>query len=239
VPFRLKPVWPRSWLYDVVAVAVLVALTVALKAGHFLGVDLALRDWSRAHRPAALYWVARAGNLLGQGGFMTYLCAAIALYWVWRRHSIRPVFPVALAFLLTYVSISVFKAWSDRAAPRADLDKHPVLHPERFGSGGASYVSGHLTNSFIWYGTIALLVAPWLASKWRWWLRIVPPVVLSITTIYLEFHWFTDTVAGILLGSVLWRIAARVPWDAVPLGWLPGAWLRSWTGPAVEAYAKP
>jgi membrane-associated phospholipid phosphatase len=236
---RWKPVWPRTWLYDLAALIALVALTVAVHFGHFLGVDLAVRDWSRTHRPTFLYWLARAGNLLGQGGFMTYLCAAIALYWVWRRHSFRPVLPVALAFALTYLAISAGKALTDRAAPRADLDKHPVLHPELFGSGGMSYPSGHLANAFVWYGTIALLAAPWLASKWRWWLRIIPPVVLTITTVYLEFHWLTDTIAGLLLGTLLWRLAARVYWDALPLNRLPGAWLRAWTGPAVETFAKP
>jgi membrane-associated phospholipid phosphatase len=228
---RWKPVWPRTWLYDIAALIALVALTSAVHFGHFLGVDLAVRDWSRTHRPPFLYWLARAGNLLGQGGFMTYLCTAIALYWVWRRHSLRPILPVALAFALTYLAISAGKALTNRAAPRADLDTIPTVHPEMFGSGGVSYPSGHLTNAFVWYGTIALLVAPWLASKWRWCLRIVPPVVLTITTVYLEYHWLTDTIAGLLLGTLLWRIAARVNWDALPL--------QSWIGPAVETYAKP
>ena len=111
-------------------------------------------------------------------------------------------------------------------------------HPERFGSGGVSYPSGHLANAIVWYGMLALLLAPWLTARWRWVIRIAPPVILTVTTVYLRFHWLTDTVAGILLGFVLWRLIARVPWDDVPLG----SWLarRGWDGPACSpTYVEP
>ena len=36
---------------------------------------------------------------------------------VWRRRSVRPVLPIAGAFVLTYVTIGPLKLWFDRAAP--------------------------------------------------------------------------------------------------------------------------
>jgi membrane-associated phospholipid phosphatase len=101
-----------------------------------------------------------------------------------------------------------------------------VPHPEQFGSGGVSYPSGHLANAIVWYGTLAILLSPWVVGRWRWTLRIAPPVILTITTVYLQFHWLSDTVAGILLGSFLWRLMGRVSWDDVPLP------KNTWTGPA-------
>jgi membrane-associated phospholipid phosphatase len=59
---------------------------------------------------------------------------------------------------------------------------------------------------------LALLLAPWLPDAARLALRIVPPAVLTVTTVYLGFHWISDTVAGLLLGLLLWRLLDRIPW---------------------------
>ena len=44
-------------------------LTVLLWQGRLLGVDVAVADWSAAHRPPVAYWTARVLNSLGQGGW--------------------------------------------------------------------------------------------------------------------------------------------------------------------------
>lgn len=212
VPLRSRPVAPAGWWFDVLLAAAFTGLTVALAGGRLLRLDVAVRDWCDAHQPGLPHSLARAGNLLGQGGFFTAVCLLVALYWMWKRHSVRPVLPVVMAFVLTFVSITLLKDLTDRAAPHA-----PVDAPQRFGSGGVSYPSGHLANAFVWYGVLALLLTPWLAEGWRRALRIAPVVILSVTTVYLGFHWLTDTVAGIALGLFLWRLIARVPWDDLPL----------------------
>jgi membrane-associated phospholipid phosphatase len=220
---------PAGWWFDGLLVVAFVVLTYVLWHRHLLGVDLAVRDWADGHRPWPLHWLARAGNELGQGGFFTLVALLIAGYIGWKRHSVRPVLPVLMAFALTFVSITSLKDWTDRAAPHANTDKIPVIHPERFGSGGISYPSGHLANALVWYGTLALLLSVWLPRRWLRVIRIAPPVVLSITTVYLGYHWLSDTVAGVLLGLFLWRLIARVPWDTMPLGrWISRrGWDRS------------
>ena len=107
-----------------------------------------------------------------------------------------------------------------------------MIHPERFGLGGQSYPSGHLVNALVWYGILALLLSPWLTPLlWRL-VRIVPPVVLTLTTVYLGYHWLTDTVAGILLGVFLDRLLRRIPWDEIPLGQRLRA--SGWDRPALD-----
>jgi membrane-associated phospholipid phosphatase len=213
--------------------AAFAAGTAALAAGAFLGADLAVRDFVDAHRPAPLYWLARAGNLLGQGGYLAELVLVLALGLAWRRHSVRPVLPVAAAFVLTFGTLTPLKAWTDRAAPHA----FALAHPERLGSGGVSYPSGHLTNAVVWYGVLALLLAPWLPAALRWVVRVAPPAVLGVTTVYLGFHWLTDTLAGLAVGLVLDRIMRRIRWDGVPLG----RFLRAagWDGPALPEVRPP
>jgi membrane-associated phospholipid phosphatase len=229
---RFRHVAPPGWWFDGLLVIAFAVLTTVLWQGHLLFIDLAVRNWADAHQPAPLHWLARAGNLLGQGGFFTGVAAVLALFLCWRRRSVRPILPVIWAFVLTFVAITLLKDWTDRAAPHANHDTPPVLHPERFGSGGESYPSGHLANALVWYGVLALLLTLWLSARWRWVLRIVPPAILTITTVYLGFHWLSDTVAGILLGTFLWRLIGRVPWDTIPLGRFLTE--RGWAGPALE-----
>lgn len=233
----MRRVRPAGWWFDALLVVVFVVLTLLLWHGWLLGVDTAVRDWCDAHRPPALHWIAKAGNLLGQGTPLTLICLGIALVRVWKwpwlgldsraaEEAPRPVsgvrrwWPVLLvvsAFVLTYFTIGPLKLLTNRAGPHAGDDSPPVLNPVEFGSGGREYPSGHLGNSIVWYGVLVVLLSPWLPLVWRRLLRIGPPAILSVTTVYLGYHWLTDTVAGIAIGLFLDRLLHRAPWDNLHL----------------------
>jgi membrane-associated phospholipid phosphatase len=213
-----------------------VALTVALARGHLLGLDRDVADWADAHQPALLHWPARVLNYLGQGGqvlmpLAILLGAAVA----WRRRSVRPILPIAGAFVLTYVTIGPLKLWFDRAAPHSTLaDRAEIFNHLPPGEYGLSYPSGHVANAIVWYGVIALLAGallgaldrPALSPAARMAIRVLPPAIVFTSTTYLAFHWITDSVAGLLLGLVLTRLLARIPWDDLPLPPLRAGWSR-------------
>ncbi|MEU4566445.1 phosphatase PAP2 family protein [Micromonospora sp. NPDC023956] len=241
---RLRPVRPAGWWFDALLLAGLVAITVALAHRHLFGVDRAVADWAEAHRPTVAYGIAVVFNYLGQGLPLTLLTAGMGLLLAVRLHSLRPLLPSVMAFALTYVTIGPLKVWTARPAPSASV-KEPYLPPEqtlplfqdelplKFAQ---SYPSGHVANAILWYGVLALLLAPLLRSYGRHVpprlvtvVRVVPPVVVMFTTTYLGWHWLTDSVAGLLLGLLLDRILHRVPWDDLPL---PGR-LRAWDRPFV------
>lgn len=210
-----------------------VALTVALAAGHLLAFDQRVADWAFAHQPAALYWTARVLNYLGQGGqVLTPVALILTGLLVWRTRSVRAVFPFVAAFVLTYLTIGPAKLLFDRAAPAfTGPDKTELFNPAAIGKYGMSYPSGHMGNVLVWYTVMAVLIAallhrPLTRPEWLA-LRVAPVVIVFCTTVYLGFHWVTDSVAGVLLGLVLARIIARIPWDAIPL---PA--LRGWERPA-------
>jgi membrane-associated phospholipid phosphatase len=207
-------------------------LTAILWTGHLLGIDVTVAHWCDSHRPHVMDQLARLGNYLGQGGVLTIICAAIALFLVPYRHSVRPLLPVAVAFAVTFSTLQPLKSLTERPAPHALRQ-----HAERFGTGGQSYPSGHLVNALVWYGVLALLLAPWLTLGLRRVIRIVPPVVLSVTTVYLGFHWLSDTVAGLMLGFLLDRLIHRIPWDRVPLGRRLHS--AGWDGPALPDRSAP
>jgi membrane-associated phospholipid phosphatase len=224
----------RGWLADAVLVALFAALTAAVAAGWTHGLDLAIRDWSDSHRPTPAYVIARGLNFLGQGSPLAILAAALAGLLAWKAHSVRPLLPVAAAYLLLMATVGPVKVLTDRAAPH----KPPATpHREEFLSGGLSYPSGHTANTVVWYGVLVLLLAALapaaLRPAARRALRFGPPVIVAVVTTYLGFHWVTDTVAGLVAGLLLDRLLRRVRWDDVPLHRVPGGrWLaaRRWLG---------
>ncbi|MBX7264965.1 phosphatase PAP2 family protein [Micromonospora sp. Llam7] len=242
---RPAPVRPAGWWFDALLLAALAGLTAALAAGWFFGLDRAVADWADAHRPTAARWIAIVLNYLGQGTPLTLIAAGLGVLLAVRLRSVRPLFVPVAAFVLTYLTIGPLKVWTARPAPSASV-KEPFLPPEqtlplfqddlpvRFAQ---SYPSGHVANAIVWYGVLALLLVPLLASLGRavpdrlvLVVRIVPPAVVLCTTTYLGWHWLTDSVAGLLLGLLLDRLLHRAPWDALPL---PGR-LRQWDRPFTQ-----
>jgi membrane-associated phospholipid phosphatase len=224
---RLRPVRPRGWWFDLLMIALFVALTVALASGHLLRLDQAVADWVDGHQPTALHWLARVLNYLGQGGQVLMPVAIVLAGLVaWRRRSVRPLLVFATAFVLTYLTIGPLKLWFSRAAPHSSQPTKLELfnHLLPAGEYKVGYPSGHVANALVWYGVIALMIGALmpLSPRVRAAIRIVPPVVVFCTTTYLAYHWITDSVAGLFLGLVLTRLMARVPWDDIPLPRLGG-----------------
>ena len=211
---------PKSWWPDLGFLAAFVVLTWALAAGHLLSMDAAIADWTDAHRPAPLYWIARVFNYLGQGGqVLMPVAILLAALLAWRTKSIRPFLVFAGGFLITAATIGPLKIWLQRAAPAFEGPDRTVLFNEAaVGHLGMSYPSGHVANALVWYGVIGYLVAKLTTREIPWWLlRAVPPAIVFCTTTYLAYHWITDSVAGLFLGLVLTRIMARVPWETLPI----------------------
>ncbi|OJF10041.1 phosphatase PAP2 family protein [Couchioplanes caeruleus] len=208
----------RAWWVDLVLLAAFALLTVALARGHLLALDVGVADWLAEHRPRPLYWTLRVLNYLGQGGqVLMPVAVVLALLAARRLRSVRPLLVFAGAFLLTYATIGPLKIWLDRAAPAFKGPNREILfNPDASGTSAMSYPSGHVANAVVWYFVIALLLGLLLSeplpARARLALRVAPPTIVFITTTYLGFHWITDSVAGLLLGLVLARVLARVPW---------------------------
>jgi hypothetical protein len=217
----------------VTLVAGFVALTVALINGHLLGVDNGVADWAKAHQWPPLYWTCRVLDYLGQGGqVLMPVSGILAAALAWRTRSVRPVLPLIAGFLLTYLTIGPIKIWTRRATPRFPGRDHAMMFNLRAsGAAAQSYPSGHMGNSVVWYGVIALLAVALLGRPLTGWetflIRFLPALILFAAMCYTGFHWVTDSIGGVLIGLFLLRLMARIPWDTAPL---PA--LRGWNRPA-------
>ena len=205
---------PSGWWFDLLMVAIFVAITIALLNRQLLDLDKATLAWSDNHRDALTWWTGYALSCLGQGGPLTYGTLAISLVLGWRRRSIRPVLVPVAAFLLTYLGIGPFKVLTNRAVPHhGPAEMFGLDH----GPFSMAYPSGHTANAVVWYSALMLLIGPYLPRWFYWAVRIGAPTTVAVTMVYIDYHWLTDVLAAIPLGVVLSRMLYRIPFETMSL----------------------
>ena len=155
--------------------------------GHF---DLSMYRWMDDIRTTPLTWLFRFLNVVGGGVVTIPLRAVASLYLLWRRWWRR-----AGAFILTWAAseilLTVLKAWFHRGRPAGGL----------VALRGYSFPSGHATAGAA--TAVALVLAFFQPGsrrrKWEWF-AVGFAFVMAFSRVYLNAHWFSDVVAGVLLG---------------------------------------
>jgi undecaprenyl-diphosphatase len=156
--------------------------------------DLPIQRFVESSRTETLDTVFLAASRFGStivvltmGAFLTLLtwgkCRAVSVAILVATLG-RPV----LEFLL--------KALVERDRP--DLERMVNGH-------GPSFPSGHVMASVALWGLVPLVVGLYTRNRAIWWSSVVGSglLILSIAAsrVYLGVHWFSDIVAGLLLGS--------------------------------------
>jgi hypothetical protein len=214
----------RDLLLIVAYLAAFGILTAALAAGGpLIDLDLAVREWSEAHRPPVADLAARGLNLLGQGGALLAVSAGLATLLALRLRSVIPLLYVVAAAVLIVPTVVLLKGLTERGAPSSPLPPEQtvaLMGPLPPGEYAAGYPGGHATNAILWYAVILTLVTALLCAYGRAVpsvtvrpvVRTAPPVIVVAASTYLSWHWFTDGFAGVALGLALERTLHLVPW---------------------------
>jgi undecaprenyl-diphosphatase len=132
----------------------------------------------------------------------------VALFWIYRRtRSWRPVVVAAGAVFMLNLVVLVLKVGLGRAAPT-------TADPSFF-TGGMAYPSGHSANIVLVYGLAAYLLSRYTRPARRtqvvlWGLVGVLAVTMVVTSLTLNWHWFADLVAGLLVGGIVLELTATV-----------------------------
>jgi membrane-associated phospholipid phosphatase len=134
--------------------------------------------------------------MLGQRGPATLAALPWFIWIACRRRTLHPLVMLAVALVVLNLSVGIVKIATGRLGPRGG---HPV---DAMWAGGNIYPSGHVSNAVVLYGLIAMLVA----ARYR---RaavltgVFITVTVGISTLFINTHWATDIVGGILAGGLV------------------------------------
>ncbi|WP_375479426.1 phosphatase PAP2 family protein [uncultured Jatrophihabitans sp.] len=160
-------------------------------------------------------------ELFGQRGPATISFLPFFLWVCWRTRSTRPLVMLFTSLILLNLSVGIVKVVTSRLGPQQSRFAHEVF------MGGDIYPSGHVSNVVVLYGIVA-----WTSLRFRK-SAVAAAVFLSLGvsagTVYLNTHWFSDLIAGLLAGAVvLLGLPTVLPtaqeWADEFVGWLGRRW---------------
>lgn len=183
-------------------------LTVAVSLGWLTSADHDVEQAMAALWDPALQPVVQGVAILGGIEISTLIVVGLAIY-LWRR-GIPGDALALISFLVAEIFEILYKSNLTHLAPPPSISHGDGPSISDFLKPGAvlhnSFPSGHMVRAVLVYGLLAFVlrrVAPWP------WLRnvavplaIVVIVVVAFTRLYLEVHWESDVLGGILLGAI-------------------------------------
>jgi undecaprenyl-diphosphatase len=203
-PPRL-PVRPSTILGSGRRVAwILTAAVLALAFGAgfrsselLLAVDEPVHRFVQSHRSGTLTDVMRLVTTLGHQNVIipvTVLFGVIA----WRRCRPLAVLLVAATVARVVIHLGLKDSLVRSRPPSGDALMSAV---------GNSFPSGHVISAVLIWGLLPLIVSLYTSRRWVWTVAtVVAATIMVATTVsrfYMGVHWFTDAVAGLLIGWIL------------------------------------
>ena len=124
-----------------------------------------------------------------------------------RRHSWRPAVVAGLAVFALNLVVLLLKLGLGRTNPH-------TADPSFF-NGGMAYPSGHSANIVLVYGLIAYLLGRYVGVGRRaravlWTAVGVLAATMVVTSLTLDWHWFGDLIAGLLVGGIVLQLTVAV-----------------------------
>lgn len=209
---RLDPRSPRGfWLTFTVAAGALTAWAFGALTQDVTGHDdTALADphvtaWVIAHRTGGLTSALQVLTWLGSTAVIIPAGLATGLYFLIRHRDWRPLALLTAAVAGAVGLYDIVKALVGRPRPPAAIW---IGHYT-----GASFPSGHATQSAAFYAMLAILLGAGLAFRKRailWGAAALVVLVVGASRIYLGAHWLTDVLAGYALGTTWVAIVVAV-----------------------------
>ena len=148
-------------------------------------------DWVQNHRSAFVTNLCKVLNFIGSGVITIPLRIIVALYLAFRRRW-RYFAAWVLTWAVAEITLQVAKDFFQRTRP-----PNPIVV-----TSGFSFPSGHAvaTASIAVALVLALMHAGPERRKYEV-LAAAAAFVMALSRVYLNAHWFSDTVAGVLLGT--------------------------------------
>jgi membrane-associated phospholipid phosphatase len=203
----LTPLLPRLAGIAVLGVA-FIAMTIAVAGGVFQDLDMQVAQAMHDAWQPSLHGLFQAIAELGSLEVTTVLMIGLTVY-LWRSGFGSD----ALVFVV-FIAAQVFELYYKLNLPHlqpprsmAELDGPSVTQLFSFGEGfGNSFPSGHVIRAVIVYGLLAFVILR-LSTSPR--VRAVAVaaaiaviVLVAFDRLYLDVHWESDVIGGLLLGAI-------------------------------------
>jgi len=210
-----------------VLAAIFVAYTwLVIHWGPFIHLDDLL---NRNYHVKNLFFILGRLDRIGQRAVCLPILAVVVAVTAWRHRSWRPALLAAIAVFSVNLLVLIAKLAMSRG--------HPISG-RGFFTWGDMYPSGHTANTIVVYGLCFHLISHYgqvSARTKRILLGVVCAlcVVMTTTSLTLQWHWFSDLVGGFLVGGTV--LALTVGIDAA----LPFRSHRLVVLPVSEPVAEP
>ena len=186
---------------------------------HFLDSFFQKIDFAIFGYQPAMYWGTHFSNFFLQeflhfGYFCYYLMfPGVGFYYYFKNRKIfyRFVFSISFLFYLCYLIYAVFPVVGGRALPGAmELTKiyrygiftriMAFIYNNTKHLGGA-FPSSHVAVAF------AVTISALRNEKRLGWILLFITFLLSVATVYCHYHYFIDTVAGLIFGAAIFYLS--------------------------------
>ncbi|HET9781841.1 MAG TPA: phosphatase PAP2 family protein [Candidatus Dormibacteraeota bacterium] len=187
--------------------AAFIALTLAISAGLFTALDHQVASAMHDVWQPRLHGAFQAVAELGGVELTTILLAGLAFY-LWQEG-----FGTDALAVLVFVAAEAFEAFYRYSfyhpgPPRSISQADGPSISELLGRslGGNSFPSGHMLRTVITYGLIAFVIRRLSPSPRVRMLAVIGAVaiivLMAFDRLYLDVHWESDVVGGLLLGAI-------------------------------------
>ncbi len=153
--------------------------------------DLSVFHWMDDVHNGVLTFLARFLNVLG-GGMVTIPLRIIVAVWLAFRRRWRAFATWVITWAAAELILTAAKTFFHRGRP-----PQPLVDVVGF-----SFPSGHAVAGAATAVALVLVLLPAGPARRRWELAAIGfAFVMAMSRVYLNAHWFSDVVAGVLLGA--------------------------------------
>jgi membrane-associated phospholipid phosphatase len=178
-------------------------------------IDQTIARWAAAHTGAASFRILQVLTALGSTPVIIVVALAGSFFGWWKRRDISIPLFFTLVVVGQFAASNLIKFAVERVRP--DLGPLGPL-------GTPSFPSGHSTAAAATYAALALVIGRDRSPRARAVLAGIAvgiAVAVAGSRVFLGVHWFSDVVAGLVLGWTWFAVCAvafggRVLWFGAP-----------------------